>query len=105
LSAGQAFLILDKVAGGGITGNFAGILQGGTVVGSDGTVFQVTYNSGNGNDIVLQVVAVPVPEPSTWIGGVLATAGLVFTQRRRLRKAPIFRYMSRWALSKSHSGF
>ncbi len=50
-------------------------------------------------------VAVPVPEPSTWIGGVLATAGLVFTQRRRLRKAPIFRYMSRWALSKSHSGF
>jgi len=55
LSAGQAFLILDKVAGGGITGNFAGIPQGGTVVGSDGTVFQVTYNSGNGNDIVLQV--------------------------------------------------
>ena len=28
----------------------------------------------------------PVPEPSTWIGGALAIAGLAFTQRRRLRK-------------------
>ena len=45
LSVGQAFIILDKVAGGAITGTFAGIPQGGTVVGSDGTVFQVTYNS------------------------------------------------------------
>ena len=93
LSVGQAFLILDKVAAGGITGNFAGIPQGGTVVGSDGTVFQVTYNSGDGNDIVLLVVAAPVPEPSTWIGGALAIAGLAFTQRRRLRKvanSPIY---------------
>ncbi len=28
----------------------------------------------------------PVPEPSTWIGGVLAVAAVAFTQRRRLRK-------------------
>jgi hypothetical protein len=35
---------------------------------------------------VLTVTAAPVPEPSTWIGGVLAIAGLAFTQRRRLRK-------------------
>jgi autotransporter-associated beta strand protein len=90
LSVGQAFLILDKVAGGAIAGTFAGIPQGGTVVGSDGTVFQVTYNSGNGNDIVLLVVAAPVPEPSTWIGGALAIAGLAFTQRRRLRKLIAF---------------
>ena len=90
LAIGQAFLILDKTSGGGITGNFAGIPQGGTVVGSDGTVFQVTYNSGNGNDIVLLVVAAPVPEPSTWIGGALAIAGLAFTQHRRLRKLIAF---------------
>ena len=56
------------------------------MVGSDGTVFSVSYTGGDGNDIVLTVVAAPVPEPSTWIGGALAIAGLAFTQRRRLRK-------------------
>jgi len=86
LTNGQTFTILNKVAAGAITGTFAGIPQGGTVVGSDGTVFQVTYTGGTGNDIVLTVVAAAVPEPSTWIGGTLAIAGLAFTQRRRLRK-------------------
>ena len=85
LSVGQTFTILSKVAGGAITGTFAGIPQGGTVVGSNGTVFSVSYTGGDGNDIVLTVLA-PVPEPSTWIGGALAIAGLAFTQRRRLRK-------------------
>jgi hypothetical protein len=60
-------------------------------VGSDGTVFSVSYTGGDGNDIVLTVV----PEPSTWVGGVLAIAGLAFTQRRRLRKVPILLYMFR----------
>jgi hypothetical protein len=82
LSVGQTFTILNKVSGGGIVGTFA---QGSTVVGSDGTVFSVSYIGGNGNDIVLTVQAL-VPEPSTWMGGALAIAGLAFTQRRRLRK-------------------
>ena len=86
LAPGQTFMILNKVSGGNSTGIFAGIPQGGTVVGSDGTVFSMNYDGGDGNDIVLTVVAAPVPEPSTWIGGALAIAGLVFTQRRRLRK-------------------
>jgi autotransporter-associated beta strand protein len=87
LSVGQTFTILNKVAAGAITGTFAGIPQGGTVVGSDGTVFSVSYTSGTGgNDILLTVVAAPVPESSTWFSGALAIAGLAFTQRRRLRK-------------------
>ena len=57
LSLGQTFTILNKVSGGAITGTFAGIPQGGTVVGSDGTVFQVSYTGGDGNDIVLTVVS------------------------------------------------
>ena len=65
------------------------------MVGSDGTVFSVSYTGGDGNDIVLTVTAAPVPEPSTWIGGVLAIAGLAFTQRRKLRKVSIRRYMFR----------
>jgi len=83
LSVGQTFLIAQRTAGGPVTGEFA---QGSSVVGSDGTVFSVSYTGGDGNDIVLTVAAAPVPEPSTWIGGVLAMAGLAFTQRRRLRK-------------------
>jgi autotransporter-associated beta strand protein len=87
LSLGQTFTILNKVSLGAITGTFAGVPQGGTVVGSNGTVFQVSYTGGTGNDIVLTVVQVaPVSEPSTWMGGALAIAGLAFTQRRRLRK-------------------
>jgi len=86
LSLGQTFTILNKVAGGAITGTFAGIPQGGTVVASDGTVFSVSYTGGDGNDIVLTVVAAPVPEPSTWMGGAFAIAGLAFTQHRKLRK-------------------
>jgi hypothetical protein len=85
LSVGQTFTILDKNSVGAITGTFTGIPQGGTVVGSNGTVFSVSYTGGDGNDIVLTVLA-PVPEPSTWMGGALAIAGLAFTQRRRLRK-------------------
>ena len=88
LSVGQTFLIGLRTSGGPISGQFA---QGGSVVGSDGTVFSVNYNGGDGNnDIVLTVTAAPVPEPGTWIGGVLAIAGLVFTQRRRLRKLIAF---------------
>ena len=78
LVVGQTFLIAHH--GGGFTGQFA---QGSTVVGDNGTVFSVSYS---GNDIILTVTAAPVPEPSTWIGGALAIAGLAFTQRRRLRK-------------------
>ena len=44
-------------------------------------VFSVSYS---GDKIVLKVTQA-VPEPSTWIGGVFAIAGLAFTQRRRLK--------------------
>ena len=90
VSVGQTFTILNKVPVGGIVGTFAGIPQGGTVVGSNGTVFSVSYSGGTGNDLVLTVVQSAVPEPSTWIGGALAIAGLAFTQRRKLRKLIAF---------------
>ena len=86
LSLGQTFTILNKATTGPIFGTFAGIPEGGTVTGSNGTVFQVSYIAGDGrNDVVLTVVNA-VPEPSTWIGGTLGIAGLAFTQRRRLWK-------------------
>ncbi|MGA7274738.1 MAG: autotransporter-associated beta strand repeat-containing protein [Candidatus Udaeobacter sp.] len=89
-SLGQTFTILNKTAPGAITGTFAGIPQGGTVTGSNGTVFSVSYTGGTGNDIVLTVVQAAAPEPSTWMGGALAIAGLAFTQRRRLKRLIAF---------------
>jgi hypothetical protein len=35
----------------------------------------------------MDIQLVPIPEPSTWIGGALVFAALAFTQRRRLRKS------------------
>jgi len=69
---------------GGFQGVFA---QGSTVTADNGDVFSIDYAGGvGGNDIVLTLTAAPVPEPSTWIGGALAIAGIAFTQRRRLWK-------------------
>ena len=45
LSVGQTFLIGLRTSGGPISGQFA---QGGSVVGSDGTVFSVNYTGGDG---------------------------------------------------------
>ena len=81
LVVGNTFTIMTH--NDGFTGQFA---QGTTVTGDNGTVFSVSYS---GNSIVLTVLA-PVPEPSTWIGGALAIAGLAFTQRRRLQKVIAF---------------
>jgi hypothetical protein len=77
----QTFTILH--IGGGLGGQqFA---QGTQVAGDDGKIYSITYT---GDNVILQWTGqlAAVPEPSTWIGGALAIAGLAFTQRRRLRK-------------------
>jgi len=67
-------------------GGFGGqqFAQGTSVAGDDGKIYSITYT---GDNIILQWTgALAVPEPSTYISGALAIAGLAFTQRRRLRK-------------------
>jgi autotransporter-associated beta strand protein len=79
LSVGQQFLIGQKTSAGSINGQFA---QGSTVVGSDGTVFSISYTGGNGNDIVLTVTqaatATPTPTP-TPAGGNFSWTGSIDT--------------------------
>lgn len=58
---GQSFLILDKLSAGPITGFFTGLPEGGQLL-VDGFEYTITYQGGNGNDIVLSAV----PEPGTW---------------------------------------
>jgi autotransporter-associated beta strand protein len=79
LTVGDQFTIAHHNQGFG--GEF---VTGGIVVADNGQVFTIDYTTGG--DIILTLVGAPVPEPSTWVGGVLGIAGLAFTQRRRLRK-------------------
>ncbi|CAN5409820.1 hypothetical protein BH23VER1_BH23VER1_02010 [soil metagenome] len=59
-AAGDSFPVVQSSGAAPVTGTFAGLPEGGTVtVGSD--TFQITYQGGDGNDVVLQVVE-PVVE-------------------------------------------
>ena len=79
LTVGDQFTIAHHNLGFG--GEFN---QRGIVVADNGQVFTIDYTVDG--DIILTLVGAPVPEPSTWVGGVLAIAGIAFTQRRKLRK-------------------
>jgi autotransporter-associated beta strand protein len=70
-----------------VTGTFA---QVGTVTANNGYTFLINYiDNGDGglvgNDISLTLTA--IPEPSTWIGAMLALGVLGFVSRSGLRKA------------------
>lgn len=88
VSVGTTLTVGDQFTIASHRGGFQGVFaQGSTVTADNGDVFSIDYAGGvGGNDIVLTLIGAPVPEPSTWMGGVLAIAGLAFTQRRRLRK-------------------
>lgn len=83
LTPGDTFLILNKASAPAIVGTFAGLPEGAEVIATNGWIFRITYEGGNGNDVVLEFIA--VPEPGTWFMGGLAVAALVFSQRRRLK--------------------
>jgi fibronectin-binding autotransporter adhesin len=84
LSIGQKFYILLNDSTDTVSGTFA---QGTTVTASNnGDVFLINYaDNGDGgilgNDISLTVTA--LPEPSTYVAGILTLAALGYQQRRR----------------------
>jgi len=88
VSVGTTLTVGDQFTIASHRGGFQGVFaQGSTVTADNGDVFSIDYAGGvGGNDIVLTLTAAPVPEPSTWIGGALAIAGIAFAQRRRLWK-------------------
>jgi autotransporter-associated beta strand protein len=77
LTIGQTFIIVNNDSTDAVTGQFA---QGSSVT-SGLYTFSINYAGGTGNDIVLEVTA--VPEPGTWFIGALAFAGLAYIQWRR----------------------
>jgi fibronectin-binding autotransporter adhesin len=86
LSIGQQFFIVNNTGANAVSGVFA---QGATVTSGQYT-FLIDYladfgsnSAAGGNDIMLEVTA--IPEPSTWIGAALALGAVALAQRRRLR--------------------
>jgi hypothetical protein len=67
----DAFTIINKTSGGAVTGTFAGLPEGGTVVVS-GRTYQITYVGGDGNDVVVTDITAggPTPTPTATPAGV-----------------------------------
>src|SRR5205814_5420938 len=84
LAVGEHLFIVEST--GAVTGTFAGLADGATFT-ADGVTFTIEYApSGVGalNYVELTVDSVTaVPEPTTWVGGVLGFVALAYWQRRR----------------------
>ncbi|XHR28398.1 MAG: beta strand repeat-containing protein [Chthoniobacteraceae bacterium] len=82
-------LILNAGSSSVVTSQFGEVLVNGTsysgaastLISIGGEQFTLSYTAGDGNDIGL--VAVAVPEPSTWAIAVCGCAALILLQRRR----------------------
>ena len=92
LAVGDQLFILENDGTDPIIGTFA-FLANGAMFTADGVTFQIFYDANGGaapfgpavgNDIELSVVRVAVvPEPSTWMGGIIGFVGFAYWQRRR----------------------
>jgi hypothetical protein len=72
-ATGDAFTIIQN-GGGSVTGTFAGLPEGATLV-ANGRTYQITYVGGDGNDVVVTDITVGGPTPTpTVTPGVTATA-------------------------------
>lgn len=92
-TAGQSFTIINNDGADAITGTFAGLPEGGTLV-SEGYAYTISYVGGDGNDVVL--TAIPTPPDTGFsistnnpfvviVATVVAVATLVVLARRLSR--------------------
>jgi autotransporter-associated beta strand protein len=73
-ATGNAFTIISN-GGGAVTGTFAGLPEGSTLV-ANGRTYQITYVGGDGNDVVVTDITVggPTPTPTATVVAPTATA-------------------------------
>jgi autotransporter-associated beta strand protein len=73
-ATGDAFTIISN-GGGAVTGTFAGLPEGATLV-ANGRTYQITYVGGDGNDVVVTDITVggPTPTPTATVVAPTATA-------------------------------
>lgn len=80
-SAGDQFVIIQNDGADAVTGTFQGLSEGALLT-SAGQTFAITYQGGDGNDVVLTAV---VPEPATWL--LLSAAAFLWCARAALAAA------------------
>jgi autotransporter-associated beta strand protein len=80
-SVGEQYKVIDNLGSASIAGTFTGLPEG-TLFSAGADELQITYEGGDGNDVVLTVVG--VPEPAS-VGLVLIAGGMLLTRRRRSR--------------------
>lgn len=65
-AAGATFTIIDQAGGAAVSGTFAGLPEGSTII-AGGTTYRISYVGGDGNDVVLTSLGPagggPTPEP------------------------------------------
>jgi hypothetical protein len=59
-SVNNQFIVIQNDLNEPVTGTFNGLPEGGTFV-QNGITFQISYQGGTGNDVVLTVIKVPYP--------------------------------------------
>lgn len=77
---GDQFMVIDNLGNSQIFGTFANLPEGSTFS-ADGDQFQITYQGGDGNDVVLTVLS--TPEPSATAFATACLAGLLLRRRAR----------------------
>ena len=78
-AAGQSFTLINNDLADAISGTFSNAPTGTDII--NGYLWTVSYTGGSGNDFVITAV----PEPSTWLAGLLALIAIAFSQRKRVR--------------------
>ena len=58
-STNAQFTIINNDSADAVTGSFAGLPEGGIMTASNGAQFQITYQGGSGNDVVLTQISLP----------------------------------------------
>jgi len=83
--AGTTFEIIDNQGSGPVSGTgFHGLPQG-SIFAVSGDLFQISYQDGNGNDVVLTARAASVPDSGTsWMLLCASVAAMIALRRRLL---------------------
>jgi T5SS/PEP-CTERM-associated repeat protein len=81
---GNSFIIIDNAGSDAVLGTFTGLPEGSNFI-SHGQLWNITYQGGTGNDVMLTAV----PEPTTWalLGLTTLGAGAYYWRRRRHQSA------------------
>lgn len=93
---GKEYVIIDNEGDDEVQGTFEGLAEGDSVEGNDGAVLSISYEGGDGNDVVLTLVTAPeapdtganlsLGNPVMMLGVSTTVAGALYLTARRYAK-------------------